>query len=398
MNRNTDTPRKKIFLDTNLQLIFAVTLIAVMGVGSIVPAFPMIIREIGVSSTGIGMLITVFAFPGILLAPLLGVLADRYGRKRILVPSLMLFGVAGGSCFFVQDFRLLLVLRFFQGIGAVSLASLNLTMIGDLYSGRERVDAMGYNASVLSIGAAGYPAVGGILATFGWHYPFALPWLAIPLGIVVIFLLKNPEPKIEQEGMKAYFANALKGIGNRQVIGIFFASIMTFILLYGTFLTYFPLLLADSFDASPLTIGLIMGGMSLVTAVTSSQLGTLVSIFSARTLLKAAFLLYGVALFMIPLTPNLWLFLIPTVIFGIGHGINWPCIFTLLTELAPVDYRATFLSVNGMIFRLGQTLGPLLMGAVLSTWGIAGTFYTGALLSVVVSVLGVILIREPEGV
>ena len=136
-----------------------------------------------------------------------------------------------------------------------------------------------------------------------------------------------------------------------------------------------------------------MAGMSLATAVTSSQLDTLVSIFSERTLLKAAFLLYGIALLIIPLTPNLWLFLIPTIVFGIGHGTNWPCIYALLTGLAPVEYRATFLSVNGMIFRLGQTIGPLFMGVVLGGWGINGTFYMGALLSVAVSVLAMFLIR-----
>ena len=393
MDRNTDFPRKRIYLDSHLQIIFGVTLIAVMGVGSIVPTFPMIIREIGVSSTDIGMLITVFALPGILLSPLVGFLADQYGRKKILVPSLMIFGVAGGTCAFVPDFRLLLVLRFFQGIGAASLASLNITMIGDFYSGRERVAAMGYNASVLSIGTAGYPALGGILATFGWHYPYALPWLAIPLGIVVIFQFQDSGPKVPQ-GMKTYIANALKALGNRQVIGIFFASIMTFILLYGSFLTCFPLLMADAFGASPLIIGLFMACMPLATAVTSSQLDTLVSIFSERTLLKAAFLLYGIALVIIPLTPSLWLFLIPIIVFGIGHGTNWPCIYSLLTALAPVEYRATFLSVNAMIFRLGQTLGPLFMGVVIGTWGITGTFYMGALLSVAVSVLAVILIRE----
>ena len=77
MNRNTDFPRKRIYLDSDLQIIFGVTLI------------------------------TVFAFPGILLSPLVGFLADQYGRTRILVPSLMIFGVAGETCAFVcLDFPL----------------------------------------------------------------------------------------------------------------------------------------------------------------------------------------------------------------------------------------------------------------------------------------------------
>ncbi|MFH1489303.1 MAG: MFS transporter, partial [Pseudomonadota bacterium] len=269
-----DTKTKSIFFERDLLIVFAVTLISVMGVGSIAPAFPKIIQDIRVSSSEIGLLITVFTFPGVLLSPVMGLLADRYGRKKILVPSLFLFGIAGGACLFARHFYLLLIFRFFQGMGAASLGALNVTLVGDLYSGKQRAAAMGYNASVLSIGTAGYPAIGGALATLGWYYPFVLPLFAIPVGFMVLYSLESPEPKIEQ-GLRAYFANALKSIKNRQVIGIFSASIMMFIILYGTFLTYFPLLLGHSFGASPLIIGLIIAAMSITTALTSSQLGKL---------------------------------------------------------------------------------------------------------------------------
>jgi predicted MFS family arabinose efflux permease len=107
MNRNHQGNKRRIFFDTNLQIIFGITLLAVMGVASITPAFPKIIQALGISSTGIGLLITVFTFPGIFLTPILGVFADRYGRKRILIPSMFLFGIAGGACAFSRDFNLL---------------------------------------------------------------------------------------------------------------------------------------------------------------------------------------------------------------------------------------------------------------------------------------------------
>ena len=108
--------KKKIYVDTNLQIIFGVTLMAVMGVASIAPAFPKIAQELKISSQGIGMLITISTFPGVLLTPVLGLLADRFGRKKILVPSLMLFGVAGGACMFTRDFHFLLIWRFFRAL------------------------------------------------------------------------------------------------------------------------------------------------------------------------------------------------------------------------------------------------------------------------------------------
>ncbi len=369
--------RKPIYLDANLQVVFGVTLMAVLGVASITPAFPNVVQELRISATEIGLLITVFTFPGVLLTLVLGVFADRFGRKKILVPSLMLFGIAGGACGFAHDFNLLLLLRFIQGIGAASLGSLNVTIIGDLYSGKERAAAMGYNASVLSVGIASYPAIGGALAMLGWYYPFFLPITAIPIGLLVLFSLRNPEPKSKQH-LKEYLSSVLHGIKNRQALGIFIASIMSFIILYGSYLTYFPLLLGDSFGATPLIIGLIMSGTSLATALTSSQLGRLSKIYSKRTLLKAAFILYALGLAIIPVAPTLLVLLIPTILFGIGHGINIPSIQILLAELAPTEHRAAFMAIYGTVLRLGQTLGPLLMGAVFSIWGISGAFYTGS--------------------
>jgi predicted MFS family arabinose efflux permease len=215
--------------------------------------------------------------------------------------------------------------------------------------------------------------------------------LALPLGFVVLSSLKNPEPKIEQH-LKDYFRNVFKSINNRQVVGIFVGSIITFIILYGPFLTYFPLFLGNSFGASPLSIGLLISVMSLATAFTASQLGKLAKIYSERTLLKTTFLLYGLALLMISFIPNLPAFLIPIVIYGIAHGLNVPCFQTLLAGLAPMEYRGAFMSLNGMVLRLGQTLGPPLMGVVFSLWGAEGTFYSGACLSGLMFLFGLVTI------
>ncbi len=111
--------------------------------------------------------ITVFTLLGILLTPVAGVLAGRYGRRMVLVKSLFLFGIDGVACALATGFGLLLVLRTLQGVGAAALGAINVTMIGDLYSGQRRTEALGYNSSVLSVGTASYPAIGGALALLG---------------------------------------------------------------------------------------------------------------------------------------------------------------------------------------------------------------------------------------
>ncbi len=384
---------RPLYRDPNLQIIFVVTLIVVMGVSSISPAFPEIQAAFGISKPTVGLLIVVFTLPGVIFTPVLGVLADRFGRKKILVPSLMLFGIAGSACFLARDFNLLLALRFLQGIGAASLGSLNVTIIGDLYSKRQIATAMGYNASVLNIAVPTYLIIGGAMASLAWYYPFALSALAVPVGILVLTSLKSPEPKNKQD-FKYYLSSAFQSIKNKQVLGLFSITLFTFIILFGTYLTYFSLLLGgEKFHASPLIIGVITSSMGLTTAATSSQLGTLIKRFSEKTLIKVAFLIYAVTLLVIPFVHTLWLFLVPTVIFGIAHGVNLPSIQTLLAKLAPIEYRAAFMSLNGMVLRLGQTLGPLVMGAIFLIGGFEGTFFASAGLSVAMFVLALVVLK-----
>ena len=271
--------------------------------------------------------------------------------------------------------------------------SLAATIIGDLFSGQQRTQAMGYNASVINISATGFPALGGFLATFGWHFPFLLPLLALPLAMVVLFRLDSPEPESRPgQQLRSQFSNALKSIANPQVITLFTACLVSFILIYATCFTFVPLLLHDRFAASPAAIGLVFAFMSLVTAVVASQIGKLTQRFPEKTLLKVAFLLYALATLLMPFVPKFWLFLVPMTIYGIGHGINLPCLQSLLAGMAPMAQRATFMSINGMVLRLGQTLGPLTAGFVFALGGIETVFYFGTCLALGISLLAIVLL------
>ncbi len=378
--------KDSLYRDRNLQVIFGVTLMAVLGVASITPAFPKISRELGITGGQIGLLITFFTLPGALLAPVLGVMADRFGRKKILIPSLFLFAIAGTACTFIKDFNVLLGVRVVQGIGAASLGSINGTIIGDLYSGKRRVEAMGLNASVLSIGVAIYPSIGGALALLGWNYPFLLSLLAVPVGILALTVLRNPEPR-NLQGIREYLSGTWGYLKNIKVAALFTAGMLSFIVLYGAYLTYLTLLMDEKFGASSLTIGIIMTVSSLSNAVAASQLGRINRRFSLPTIIKISFTLYAVSMVMIPFMPGLWLLLIPAMISGIANGANLPSIQSSVAELSPIEYRAAFMSLNTMMLRLGQTLGPPLIGLAYAFKGINATFFAAAAVSILVTLV-----------
>ncbi|HIH77594.1 MAG TPA: MFS transporter [Halobacteria archaeon] len=375
---------KKLYKDKNLLVIFCITLTAVLSVTSISPAFPMIAEVFNVSDTKIGLLITVFTLPGVILAPVIGVLADRLGRKKVLVPSLVLFGIAGTSCIFAHSFRALLSLRFIQGIGGAAINSLNNTIIGDLYNDRECTIAMGYNATVLNIGTTAFPVIGGALCALGWYYPFFLPLVAIPIAILVLFILDSYDPETNQD-LKEYLKNTAQSLKNKNIILLIITSCLLFTIFYGVYMAYFPIYISRSFNPTPLQIGIILASMSLTTAAVASQLGRLSSKFSVKTLLILGFSLFGVAFLIIPVIPTIWLLFIPTIIYGLGQGITNPMIQSTLARLSDKEYRGMVMSLSSMSIRLGQTVGPLLFGLILTIFGMNHVFYAGVLLSLIVA-------------
>ncbi|MCD6092271.1 MAG: MFS transporter [Bacteroidales bacterium] len=373
--------KDSLLKNRKLYVIFSITLIAVMGVASITPAMPQMAIALNLSETRIGLLISAFTLPGIFLTPLAGIYADRRGRKKILVPSLFIFAIAGFAIFFIRDFYIILLLRALQGVGAASLGSLNVTLIGDFFKGKQRPAAMGYNASVLNLSTAIYPLVGGALAGFAWYYPFVLPLLAIPVGLFVIFGMEEPEFEVSQN-LKEYFQAISKSIFKKEVLAIFTLSVLTFIILYGSFLTYMPFLLKQKFNLSAPGIGIVLSLSSITSAIFATQIGKLTTKFGSLILLKTAFFLYFTVLILVPNINNLYLFILPILIFGSAQALNIPSLQTVLANLAPDNQRGAFMSMNGMVLRLGQTLGPLVIGIGFTISGLSGAYYLGAFIAI----------------
>jgi MFS family permease len=370
---------QKVYQDPNLQIVIAVTLMAVLGSSSIGPALPALAQDFKIPPQQIGLAIAVFVLPIALGTPVAGVLADRFGRKLILVPSLLLFAIAGTACAFAPNFRTFLELRFVQGIGAASLESLALTLISDLYNGKSLTAAMAFNGSAIGMSLAVYPLISGGLAVLGWRYPFLMPLTAIPIGLLVLFYLKIPNlPKQEKFELGAYLHNIWRSINNRMVMGLLFAVLSLFILLFGAYFTYIPILAHSNLGASHVTIGIILASMALSLAFVSSQLGLFAQRISELTLIKASFLVYTFALIITPALDNVWQLLIPSLLFGAAHGMVFPATQALLGGLAPQEYRGGFMAVNATVLSLGQFLGPLFAGIAFDLWGMRGVFYASA--------------------
>jgi MFS family permease len=353
---------------------------AVLGVASLSPAFPVIGPNLGLNYpySELGLLITVFTLPAIFFSPVFGVASDKYGRKRILTPALLLFSAAGSACAFTPVYTIILVLRFFQGVGAAALGVLNVTIIGDLYTGKTRTTALGYNSSVLSFGTGSWPLIGGVLGTLAWFAPFLLPLTALPVALLVLFKLQTVEPNLKQSG-REYFKETWRIIKKPKILVLFTAGVINFFIIYGVWITFMPVLLNTRFTLIPLYIGLVQSSASFIGAAVSTQVGRLAKKHSEWSILISTYILYAVAVFTIPFIQVVWLLTVPVILIGFALGLNGPLIQALVAEETTINQRGVVLSSLGMMLRIGQTAGPAVMIFISSLFGFNSVFSAGAL-------------------
>ncbi|MBP5973344.1 MFS transporter [Brasilonema sp. CT11] len=388
MNQSTTRSQPKsstnIFRDKNFYIINLVTVVGILGGTLYNPALPTIQKFFKVTEQDASWISTLFQLPGAVITPIFGILADVLGRKQVLIPSLLVFALGAGLSGWTSNFRTHLGGRFVQGVGAASLEPLQLTILSDLYQGRKLGTAMAFNAGLIGMSGALFPLIGGILGEINWQYTFLPGLVAIPIALLVLLTLGLPrQPQnTEKFQLKSYLQSTWNSINNRHVLGLLFA-VMSLFLLQTLCLTYIPFLATEKFKTSDWQNGIILTSMSIALALFAAQLGRLTQSLSEIKLIKLSFILFAIALLILPIIPNFWLIFIPMFLLGAAQGIALPSSQALLGGLSAQDSRAGFMAVNTSIMSWGQTLGPFLGSLAITFWGLPAVFYSSAVFAVI---------------
>lgn len=373
-----------------LCLVFGLTLLVTMGISSLIPVLPLLAREFGQEGTVAWQVVAVFALPGLVCVPFVGVLADRHGRKKVLAPALLLFAGGGLACALAQSFEQLLLCRFIQGLGSAPLGLLYAAIIADTWQGEQRARVMSLNAAVLGFGTALSPALGGALAMLHWRLVFLPPLLALPLVWLALTLpLLKPANK---ETLKNYAAGTLALVRRPQIKVLLGLTLLTFIMLSGPIITCFPLLAEERFQARPLDAGLIIAAASLASGLAAFTLPRLYRRFSVKAMLLAASLLYSASFCLMPHAPGLYWLLGPVTLYGLAQGMNIPVVTTLLAGQAPQEQRGAIMALNALLLRLGQNVGPALFGLLAAFVGPDRAIVAGMLPALLIALL---VMRNP---
>lgn len=359
-------------------LIFTLTVTGILNNSLIVPALPDIARDLDVDSSAAGLLVAAGSLPGIVVAPIIGLLADRFGRRAVLVPCLLVYGIAGPLGALAPSYGVLLATRLVQGFGTAGLINLAVVLIGDHWTGNDRTRLIGQNSAVLTLGLAVSPGVGGVIADLvGWRGSFCVYSVALLTAAAVARTLPAGRPDtIVRIG--AQFRGAMSAARNPTVVVAFVSAVVTFLLIFGLMLANFPVHLDEEFGVDASGRGLIIAVPALSACLVSFNLGRLRPWLGLRRMLLIGAGLFVASFTIIGLAPALGVVVVGVVFYGLGEGLSIPVAQDLVAEEAPDDQRGALVALWVGSARLGQTIGPLLVTGALQRTTTDVVFLIGA--------------------
>lgn len=360
--------------------LLSLTLISAVGTfgGNVVsPALPTIATALGVSDANIGLVMTAYTLPQILVIMVVGMLADTYGRRIVLLPALFVFGAAGTAIALVDSFSAILGLRILQGMVAGGIIPITITVIGDVYEGAVGSAAQGIRLSGNALSSILVPAVAGLLAGIAWYVPFYLFVLAFVGSIVGYrYLPETGQRQISGDvlGDLRKYAHTLRIEITDRNLGVIFAGGFFQGFAWYALLTFIPLFAVRTLDATTFAAGVALSMRGIARIVIAPVTGAVLTAVSRKQALIGSLAVSAAGTALIPLSSTvIWLGLLVGV-FGLGDALFTPVHRDTLTQLASEERRAGV--VNGMIvFRhIGTTASPVAFGAVLAAFGFDALF------------------------
>ncbi|HWH35431.1 MAG TPA: MFS transporter [Acidimicrobiales bacterium] len=361
-------------------LLFTITITGILANTLVAPAIPDILADLGAPASGAGLVLAAATLPGVIVAPVIGLLADRYGRRLVLVPCLVTFGLAGGLSGLAPSFSALIALRLLQGVGSAGLINLAVVVIADHWHGVDRARVIGQNSAVLTISLALAPPVGGVLTdAAGWRAAFAPFWLGLVTAAVAARLL-GPSPR-QDVRVGQQVLEALRHLRPPRVLAAMGSGMVLFFLIFGLMLTTLPLYLAEDFALGASQRGLVLGAPALTATAGALALGRLTERFGSRRLVVVGTAVVAIAFATVAQAPVLGVIVFGVLLYGVGEGAAIPSLQAMVAGAAPPSSRGSVIAVWVGGVRAGQSAGPLVAGAALGWVGAPGTFLAGAALA-----------------
>jgi ACDE family multidrug resistance protein len=379
----------------------SIPLVLVLGNSMLVPILPDLQEKMNISRFQSSLIITLFSLTAGLIIPISGYLSDRFTRKAVIIPSLIVYGAAGvlaGLGAVWNSYPILIASRAIQGLGAAGTAPIAMALVGDIYKGPKASKALGLIEASNGIGKVVSPILGSLLALIIWFAPFfAFPLFCLLALLAVIFMIKEPAKEKEAEPLRLYLKQIktiLKSKGH-WLIPAFIAGSITLFILFGVLFYLSQILEEKPYSIEGVRKGLILAIPLLFLVITSYTTGAKIKQNGKlmRWLMNIGLITMVVSLTLATfLNGNLYVFIGLLSLSGIGTGLLLPCLNTLITGSVEREQRGMITSLYNSLRFIGVAFGPPLFGWLMSI-SHKTLFITVASLSLIMLALVFFLIK-----
>ncbi|WP_100405182.1 MFS transporter [Bacillus solitudinis] len=387
--------------------ISSIPLVMTLGNSMLIPVLPIIEKKIAITAVQSSMLITVYSIVAILCIPVAGYISDHVGRKRVIIPSLILAGIGGLISGFAgwqmeNPYSILLLGRLLQGIGAAGAAPIVLPLVGDLFTNEKEISkGLGIIETANTFGKVLSPILGALLAAIVWYMPFiAIPIFCFVSIVLLIFLVESP-PQVEKPQPFKIFIKATKKVFKREgrwLYAVFIVGTICMFVLFGI-LFYLSTMLEETYQIKGVKKGIILAiplaalcGSSFITGKT---IGQDKQKMKTMTVIGIAFL--TLATFSISFSEDIYILLTALFVSGIGIGFALPSLDAFVTEGIQKDQRGSITSFYSSMRFLGVALGPPIF-AVMMKGSHFFLFFTNAFICLMALLITLFMIKPEETV
>ncbi|MEC0303993.1 MFS transporter [Terribacillus saccharophilus] len=375
----------------------SIPLIMTLGNSMLLPVLPLMEEELNITKLQSSFIITFYSIVAIIFIPIAGFLSDRFGRKAVILPSLVIAGAGGliAGIFAVgsdSPYLWILIGRILQGIGVAGAAPVVLPLVGDMFEKDEDVSAtLGIVETANTFGKVLSPVLGALLAGFLWYLPFyAIPVFCAISFLLVLFLIKKPKDDKKGNDFKTFLKNTKATFHEHGgwLTATFLIGAILMFLLFGI-LFYLSTVLEEKYGMHGILKGAVLAIPLAALCLASYLTGKWIK--SNGKLMKwiifTGVVVAGVVTIALYFSKGIVFMMAVFLIAGVGIGAGLPCLDSLVTSNMEKDVRGTITSLLSAMRYVGVAAGPPVVAILLRVdfiWLIvtfAGAAFIAALLT-----------------
>ena len=361
---------------------------------TVIPIFPGYAKGVGASLSMLGSYGSVAAMAMLLLSLPLGQLSDRYGRRRMMVPGLILFIVVPLSYMAAQGPYHLYPIRVALGLGVGLIFGNGFLLMSEVAEEGFRNVAQGLYMTSMGLGFTLGPLVGGFAAKLvGPSLSFKISSGFAVLGLLLLLMVK--ENRVKESGKTEARMRLSKLVRDPRIIASGVANFVNS-LMFNAVTLFFPVYGSDiGLDEADVGIGFTSRG--LASTAVRLPVGSLTRRIKALNLMAAGLLLSAATIFTVSNSSGLVLVCVLMGVQGVAYGVYLTSGNVYVSEEASKDRKATAMAVYSMFGNIGGIVGPATLGVIAERIGARGALQFSAAATVLGVALAMTLARRDAG-